>query len=543
MFLANMTPRPLFSIAGTLLSAAVIVACGDPAGSSPVPAGLAILSGDAQTGVAGQPLPRPLVVTVGDVNGRAVEGAAITWELSGAGSISGPSAYTDARGRASATWTLGPEGRTQTARAAVSFPADSSPGSSVPDIGSSVQVTFTATASGAATDLVLVAGDGQAAIIDDTLPVPLRVRAVDLTGAGVAGVRVFWAAAAGGQVFPSLGLTDAQGEAVATWALGPTVGVQTAVASMAGLSGSPLTLTATANPAANTLTWASEQLPSGFYWDIWASSPSDVFTVGAGGTIRHFNGSGWELQNGGTTNDLLGVWGSSSSDVFAAGNGGTILRYDGASWTQLGGTPSDSLRGIWASSPSDVFAVGVRGIWHYDGSLWTQQHIIANCLEAVWGSSARDVWAVGNSLSHYDGTTWSTMSGTSCMGIFPFVSRWFGISGSGPTDVYSFGSVRSSSRCSRGGCPYDSFVDRYDGTSWQRQLNVGGINVFFSGVWAASSADVVGVGANGLILHYDGTRWRRELSGTTEVINAVSGTSARDVWAITSSGLVLHGTR
>src|SRR5947208_15221950 len=91
---------------------------------------------------------------------------------------------------------------------------------------------------GAATDLVLIGGNGQAAIIDDTLPVPLSIRAVNQAGAGVAGVPVTWAATGGGQVSSSSTLTDAQGEAVATWVLGPTVGMQTATATVTGLHGS-----------------------------------------------------------------------------------------------------------------------------------------------------------------------------------------------------------------------------------------------------------------------------------------------------------------
>src|SRR5438093_9896451 len=188
---------------------------------------------------------------------------------------------------------------------------------------------------GAATDLVLIGGNGQAAIIDDTLPVPLSIRAVNQAGAGVAGVTVLWTAAAGGLVFAD-SITDPHGDAIATWVLGPIVGAQTATATVTGLNGSPLTFTATANPAANTLTWTSEQLPSGTYGGTWASSAADVFAVGAGGTIRHFNGSSWELQNSGTLNDLHGVWGSSSGDVFAAGSGGTVLHYDGANWGLVG---------------------------------------------------------------------------------------------------------------------------------------------------------------------------------------------------------------
>lgn len=252
-------------------------------------------------------------------------------------------------------------GLTQTARA-VTDPSGSQ----------EMAVFVTATANGAATELRLVAGDNQAAIIDDTLPVPLRVRATNQSGEGVGGVPVVWAAVGGGQVFPNPAVTDAQGEAVTTWTLGPTVGAQTATASVTGLTGSPHTFTATASPAANTLTWTSEQLP-GTWSGIWAGSPSDIFAVGSSGTIRHFNGSSWDVQNGGTTNDLYVVWGDAPTNVFAAGSGGTILRYDGATWSPMAGAPSDNFFGVWASSPSDVFVVGLTGLWHYAGSTWSNE--------------------------------------------------------------------------------------------------------------------------------------------------------------------------
>jgi hypothetical protein len=93
-------------------------------------------------------------------------------------------------------------------------------------------------------------------------------------------------------------------------------------------------------------------------YSIWGSSPSDVFAVGSGGTILHYDGSAWSAMSSGTTNELDGVWGSSSSDVFAVGNGGTILHYDGSEWSPMSSGTTNDLTGIWGSSPSDVFAVG-----------------------------------------------------------------------------------------------------------------------------------------------------------------------------------------
>ena len=39
--------------------------------------------------------------------------------------------------------------------------------------------------------------------------------------------------------------------------------------------------------------------------------------------------AGWTPMESGTTLELRGVWGSSATDVFAVGVGGIILHYDG----------------------------------------------------------------------------------------------------------------------------------------------------------------------------------------------------------------------
>src|SRR5439155_737453 len=256
----------------------------------------------------------------------------------------------------------------------------------------------------------------------------------------------------------------------ATWVLGGTVGVQTATAAVTGLNGSPRTFTATADRAANTLTWASEQLPPcyGPGAGIWASSPADVFAVCGRGMIWHFNGSSWEAQSSGTTRYLWGVWGSSPSDVFAVGDSATILHYDGTNWRQQ---PAARTGGVWGSD-----ALSIGGVW-----------------------------------------------------------------GSGPADVYTVG--HDWVICGRACTQTSTFIDHYDGTSWQRQLSLVDCACVLIRVWAAASPDVVVVGSGGRIFHYDGSRWRRESTGTTQPIFAVAGSGARDVWAITPGGLVLHGTR
>jgi hypothetical protein len=46
-------------------------------------------------------------------------------------------------------------------------------------------------------------------------------------------------------------------------------------------------------------------------------------------------------MSSGTTDYLLAVWGSASDDVFAVGEGGLILHYDGASWSAMASGVTD----------------------------------------------------------------------------------------------------------------------------------------------------------------------------------------------------------
>ncbi|MEA2722720.1 MAG: adhesin/invasin, partial [Gemmatimonadales bacterium] len=132
--------------------------------------GIALLSGDDQTGQIGTTLAAPLVVVVTDALGNPIPGFTVGWTVNGGGSVNSASTTTVASGQASVTRTLGTTAGTQTAVATATGLA-----------GSPVTFTHTATA-GTATGVTKVSGDGQSGSPGAELALPLVVQVLDAAG-------------------------------------------------------------------------------------------------------------------------------------------------------------------------------------------------------------------------------------------------------------------------------------------------------------------------------------------------------------------------
>ena len=99
-----MSPRPGAVLVVVLASA---LSCSEVTTDvPPTPAGIVVVSGDAQTGTVGQALSEPITVRVVDGADNPLSGVSVTFEA-GAGSLSPGSATTGSDGQATATWTLG----------------------------------------------------------------------------------------------------------------------------------------------------------------------------------------------------------------------------------------------------------------------------------------------------------------------------------------------------------------------------------------------------------------------------------------------------
>src|SRR5207249_2763159 len=223
---------------GTVTSTTVTVTAG-PATQ------IAINGGDKQTAPVGGTVPIQPSVIVKDGGGNPVGGVTVTFAVApGSGSITGASQTTNASGIASVgSWTLGTTAGTNTLTATASGLT-----------GSPVTFTATGTAGGAGS-IAVNAGDNQTATVNTAVATPPAVIVRDQFNNPGPGVAVTFAVAAGGgSVNPTTPVTTgADGiAAVTSWTLGTTAGANrlTATASGSGITGNPLSFTATGTAGA-----------------------------------------------------------------------------------------------------------------------------------------------------------------------------------------------------------------------------------------------------------------------------------------------------
>ncbi len=104
--------------------------------------------------------------------------------------------------------------------------------------------------------------------------------------------------------------------------------------------------------------------------DVFAAAPIEMVWTGSTWVtqtcILHKHSTGWQNDKVPSGTFLNGVWGRSSNDVFAVGLGGTILHYNGSSWSKLDGPASvANLNAAWGAADGGLFLVGAGGaIFH-----------------------------------------------------------------------------------------------------------------------------------------------------------------------------------
>jgi len=239
-------PHPISKSVRRALAFALVGALGcgsgdlllpDPPGGGSV--ALTQVDGDAQIGTVGEALPSLLVVQVLSERQQPVAGRVGEFALtsdSAAGEVRPQTAVTDDAGEAKARWVLG-----------------TSPGSHVVTariVGGAAETEaaeFTATAKAAAPDTIAaLSAQSQSGRRNGRVDTQPLVRVVDRFGNPVQDVPVVWLVIAGeGKVEQPTTTTGADGTAGVQWTLGNRLGIHRLTATVGGVTGSPVTFSAT----------------------------------------------------------------------------------------------------------------------------------------------------------------------------------------------------------------------------------------------------------------------------------------------------------
>jgi hypothetical protein len=110
------------------------------------------------------------------------------------------------------------------------------------------------------------------------------------------------------------------------------------------------------------------------------------------------------------------------------------------------------------------------------------------------------------------------------------------------SDTFSPASIAATVNAENLVCSADKWCWRnpllQGGSAWSRVSS--GTTNGLSGVWDSGESEVWAVGSTGTILHWDGSAWTSVSSGTTNYLLGVWGSGASDVWAVGGGGIILH---
>lgn len=329
--------------------------------------------GDNQTGVVGSSLRTPLVVKLTGVSG-ALNGHVLNFVVtSGGGSVfaaavqtgtpnSGPAVGQPGVGQN--TWTLGPTVGPQTVEARLVEPRTGQ---------TLTQAIFRAVATaGSAVTLTASAGAGQVVVAGNLVSVPPAVLVTDQLGNPLPNVQVTFQVTNGAGAITGANqiLTSSNGiAAIAGWRLGTRAGQNSLTISSPGLTGSPVTLTATGTAGAATAIVA-------LAGDGQRAAASTALPTAPLIQVRDANGNGvvgtavtFTVLTGGGSMDGIASVTTLTNETGTATTGWTVGRSEGANAlraTALGLTGSPLTFRATAYAPYYVANQDAHSISVYD---------------------------------------------------------------------------------------------------------------------------------------------------------------------------------
>jgi len=284
---------------------------------------------------------------------------------------------------------------------------------------------------------------------------------------------------------------------------------------------------------------------------VFAVSANDVWAVGPGPTVIHWDGVSWVDISAGIAAlgvaDLFSVFMlPGGTDGWAVGDEAAVppstdnIRWSGT-WPTGAWSPGpvavleplDVLRSASLSSPTFGWIVGSGGeIFRWDGAGWNDltptSPVPAIDMLSVFAISGGDAWAVGagDRIIRWNGASWTG----------PMVAPTLGVSYRSirmvsPTDGWIAGSLDPTS--------LEGTLLRWNGVAWNIvrsfvTVNLNGLFMLPGGT--AGSA----VGNAETIIYWNGVEWNAQTSPTATDLNAVHLVASNDGWAVGDMGTIFR---
>jgi hypothetical protein len=307
--------------------------------------------------------------------------------------------------------------------------------------------------------------------------------------------------------------------------------------------------------------------------DVWVADATRVYVVGPVNAVLSWDGTEFAMESLPTLGKtFFSVGGTDRNHVWVGGTSSLMLSYDGTRWTQHTVGTGQSWQDMWfprgrsASAYPDPavipwtpttigWAVSTYGrVGRFDGTSWTVETGEAGNYFAIGGFDDSAIYIarnVGRVLSGASGAftrAWDSGGATvEYHGITVFQSGFddplTDTVNESAYDVVAVGKTLADEALILR-CHVDSAPAYFEGPTpvitWTNEAPPAGTPAL-EDVWAASASAIWAVGMGGTVLKYDGTSWTQQTTGTTEVLRAVDGLDAANVWIVGDRGVIMRG--
>jgi hypothetical protein len=149
------------------------------------------------------------------------------------------------------------------------------------------------------------------------------------------------------------------------------------------------------------------------FFAIGGIAENDLYCVGEGGRIAHYDGKQWTTLQSPTNYDLWDVLCEAEGRVFVCGNEGILFRREGTRWKRIGDTDYKEVFTSMAQFEGKIYVCADKDLWTIDGdTLVPVEHKLKGdvafyklCAAGphLWASSGQE------ELYHFDGKRWEML--------------------------------------------------------------------------------------------------------------------------------------